>query len=338
MEAITVEMVCNAARELLANGSRRVTVTTCRRFIETSKSFFVDADYETALTSIDAVFSFNAARNLSKNNLAPFRSRLQFEINPPSTPLEKKAVVASAPLTQIDPTVTGALKTDFLTGSTIVFLKRYDRPPVTIQLKNWLSHRSWKSCGLYEFESASELAAEGVRAPKVISYGEQWGRFFEKRSFIITEKIPNAESLERKLPPCFNGPATAETLKLRRIFLAQLASFIKKFHQTNYRHRDLYFSHIYYSDDGSFHLIDLARAFKPILLRERFRIKDIAQLHYSAPARYFSRSNRLRFYLDYVGQSRLTKNDKIFIRKVIKKAELMAQHDIKHGRTAPFAE
>jgi len=284
-------------------------VKVCQEFVETSKSFFVDTGYEIALgklglTSVDTVFSFNAAKNLSKDNLARFRSRLQLEINSPSGTL---------------------------------FLKRYDKPPVLFQFKNWLTHQSRKSCGFCEFESASELAAEGIKTPKVISYGEQRGTLFEKRSFIITEKIPNAESLERKLPPCFNGPATAETLKLRRIFLAQLASFIKKFHQTNYRHRDLYFSHIYYSDAGSFHLIDLARAFKPILPGERFRIKDIAQLHYSAPARYFSRADRLRFYLGYAGQNKLAKNDKIFIRKVIKKAELMAQHDIKHGRTAPFA-
>jgi heptosyltransferase-2 len=342
MEAITVEMVCNAAGKLLANSKGRAAISACQRFIETSKLFFVDADYEAAmgklgLTSIDAVFSFNAAKDLSKENLAPFRRRLQFEINPPSTPLEKKAVVATAPLIQTDPTATGVLKTDFLTGSTIVFLKRYDRPPVVVQLKNWLSHLGRKSLGFCEFESARELAAEGIKTPNVISHGEQWERFFEKRSFIITEKILNAESLERKLPPCFNGPATAETLKLQRKFIAQLASFVKKFHQTDYRHRDLYFSHIYYDDDGNFHLIDLARAFKPILLGERFRIKDVAQLYYSAPARYFSRTDRLRFYLCYAGQSKLTRNDKIFIRKVINKAELMARHDIKHGRTAPFA-
>lgn len=351
MEAITVEMVCNAASELLENrcGQANRLRRTCSRFIETSKSFFVDADYEAAmskmgLTSIDAVFSFSAAKRLSKDNLAAFRSRFRFEIyppdvrrmNPPSTPLEKKAVVATAPLIQIDPTVTGVLKTDFLTGSTIVFLKRYDRPPVIAQLKNWLFHRCRKSFGFCEFESASELAAEGIRTPKVISYGEQWGGFFEKKSFIIIEKIPNAESLERKLPSYFNSSATAENLRGRRIFIAQLASFVREFHQTDYRHRDLYFSHIYYSEDGRFYLIDLARAFKPTLLRERFRIKDIGQLHYSAPARYFSRTDRLRFYLGYAGKNKLTRNDKIFISKVIKKAKLIARHDKKRGRAVPF--
>lgn len=284
-----------------------------QKFVEISKSFFIDPDYKTAfsklgLTSIDAVFSFSAAKNLAKDNLAGFRSRLQFEINSLTSP-----------------------------PSTTVFLKRYDRPPILTQLGNWLSARRRISCGFFDFEPANKLAATGINTPKIISYGEQWGTFFEKRSFIITEKIPDAESLERKLPDCFNAPNTVENLKLRRNFIAQLAGFVKKIHETNYRHRDLYLSHIFYTDSGNFYLIDLARAFKPIVWRRRFRIKDIAQLYYSAPGRYFSKTDRLRFYVGYTGQSKLTRKDKIFIRKVINKAKRMARHDIKHGRPVPFA-
>ena len=283
-----------------------------QKFIEISKLFFIDTDYKTAfsklgLTSIDAVFSFNTAKNLVKDNLAGFRSRLQFEINSPPSP-----------------------------PSTTVFLKRYNKPPILIQLGNWLSARRRISCGSFDFEPANKLTAAGINNPKIISYGEQWGILFEKKSFIITLKIPDAESLERKLPHCFNGPATVENLKLRRNFIAQLAAFTRKFHETDYRHRDLYLSHIFYSDSGNFYLIDLARAFKPIVWRRRFRIKDIAQLYYSAPASYFSRTDRLRFYFGYTGQSKLTNKDKIFIRKVINKAKRMARHDIKHGRAVPF--
>jgi heptosyltransferase-2 len=309
MEAITVEMVCNAAEKGLKNCKGGV-IKTCREFIETSESFFVDPNYKAALdklglTTVDNVFSFNAGKSLSKDNLARFRSRLQFETGSPAATL---------------------------------FLKRYDRPPIMLQLRNRLSYRSRRSCSFYELESAGELAAAGINTPKVVCYGEQRGRFFEKRSFIITEKLADAESLERKLPACFIGPVTLKNFKLRRKFIAQLASFIKKFHDTNYRHRDLYFSHIYYSGNGAFYLIDLARAFKPVLLRRRFQIKDIAQLYYSAPARYFLKTDRMRFYLAYVGRNKLTKDDKVFIRKVINKAESMARHDIKYGRIAPFAK
>jgi len=280
-----------------------------QKFVKISKSFFIDPDYKAAfsklgLTTIDAVFSFNAGKNLAKNNLARYRTRLQFEINSPAVTM---------------------------------FLKRYDRPPILVQLGNRLSARRRISCGLFDFEPANKLAAAGINNPKIISYGEQWGVFFEKRSFTITEKIPDAESLERKLPDCFDAPNTTENLKLRRNFIAQLAGFVKKIHETNYYHRDLYLSHIFYADSGNFYLIDLARVFKPIIWRRRFRIKDIAQVYYSAPGRYFSNTDRLRFYFGYTGQEgRLTRKDKAFIHKVVNKARRMGRHDMKHGRPVPF--
>jgi heptosyltransferase-2 len=308
MQAITVETVCNAAEELLEDNRKQSIVRTGQKFMEVSKSFFIAPDYkagldELGLTSIDAVFSFNAGRNLHKPNLARHKSRLQFEINSPPTTL---------------------------------FLKRYDCPPISVQLKNWLAAGQRRSCSSFDFEPADKLAAAGINTAKTISYGRQWDAVFERRSFVITEKIANAESLERKLPDYFNGPTTAENLKLRRTFITKLAAFVKKFHATGLRHRDLYFSHIFYDDGGEFYLIDLARVFKPALLSERFRLKDIAQLYYSAPAEYFSRTDRMRFYLALVGREKLIDKDKVFIHKVTGKAQRMARHDSKHGRVAAF--
>jgi heptosyltransferase-2 len=309
MQAITVETVCNAAEELFEGNCKRSVVRTGQNFMEVSESFFTDPDYKTGLdelglTCIDAVFSFNAGRNLRKPNLARHKSRLQFEISSPPTTL---------------------------------FLKRYDRPPILVQLKNWLTAGQRQSCSSFDFEPAGKLAGAGINTAKTISYGWQWGAFFEKRSFVITEKIANAESLERRLPDYFNGPATAENLKLRRKFITALADFVERFHATGLRHRDLYFSHIFYNDgSGKFYLIDLARVFEPRIFSERFRLKDIAQLHYSAAAEYFSGTDRLRFYLALVSRARLIDEDKVFIRKVISKANQMACHDRRHGRTAAF--
>jgi heptosyltransferase-2 len=309
MHAITAETVCQAAKKLLENNHHKPTAPAKRKFVQISKSLFIDADYETAfsqlgLTSIDAVFAFSKGNDLTKDNLSRYRSRLKFEINLPFT---------------------------------TVFLKRYDSPPATVQLRNWLSARSRKSCALCNLEPANDLAEMGINTSRTIAYGEQWGPLFEKRSFIATEKIPAAESLEKKLPYYFHAPPTADNLKLRRVFIVQLAHLVKKFHQTGYRHRDLYFSHIFYTDDGRFYLIDLARTFKPKLFANRFRIKDIAQIHYSAPAKYFSNTDRLRFYFAVTGCSRLKKEDKAFIRTVLRKARRMARHDARHNRTAPFA-
>jgi heptosyltransferase-2 len=312
MESITVETVCNAARQLLENNRKEANIYTRQEFIETSESFFIDPIYETAfntlgLNSFDAMFSFDKAENLNKKNLARFRSRLQFEVTLPET---------STPVT--------------------LFLKRYDRPPICNQLKNWLASRGRKSCSYIEFESAQQLTEAGINTPKTVAHGTQWGTIFEKQSFIITEKIPDAEALERKLPDHFNGPDIVKNLKQRREFIGRLAKFIRKFHETNFRHRDLYLSHIFYSGNGKFYLIDLARAFQPLVFSRRFQIKDIAQIYYSSPGKHFSRTDRMRFYINYTGRSKLTTTDKDFIRKVIRKVKQMAQHDKKHGREAPF--
>ncbi len=310
MQAITVEMVCDAAKKLLENNHKKPILKNQDGFIEVSKSFFCRKEYKTGLdelglTSIDAVFSFDTGEKLTKGNLPKYRSRLRFEINsPPAT----------------------------------LFMKRYDSPPVLVQLKNWFSANRQISCGLSDLEPTIKLSAAGINTPKIVSYGEKKGIIFEQRSFIITEKIHNAESLERRLPDCFNSPPTPDSLKLQRNFIAQLAAFVKKFHNTKYRHRDLYFSHIFYNDDGQFYLIDLARVFKPAIFSERFQIKDIAQLYYSAPGRHFSGTDRLRFYFGYTGHKKLTPKDKLFIRKVMNKIKWMVRHDRKHGRVAPFAE
>lgn len=313
MQAITVDTVCSAARELLAGQRTRPVIFARPMFEEAARSFVVDPAYKSSLAraglnSIDAAFDFDSGTNLTKSNLAEFRSRLQFEIDHPKS--ESKLTV---------------------------FMKRFEKPPILVQMKNWLCHRAFVSCAACEFAPAQELPPAGIKTPRTLAYGEQRSGILEKRSFIITEKIPDAEALERKLPDSFNTPPTPDNLKLRREFIARLAAFISKFHQTGYRHRDLYLSHIFCSSAGEFYLIDLARAFRPALLSRRFQIKDIAQLHYSAPGPHFSRSDRLRFYLAYTGRKRLTDGDKAFIRRVIAKAYRMATHDKKHGRDVPFA-
>jgi tRNA A-37 threonylcarbamoyl transferase component Bud32 len=279
-----------------------------RKFIETSQSFFVDSSYVKAfeklgLTSFDALFSFNTGKDPGGSSLPEYRSRIEFKTFDPERTL---------------------------------FLKRYNRPDVLTQIKNWFWHNCRKSTMSFDLDPVDELAPAGIKTPKTVSYGEQWGVFFEKRSFIITEELQNAESLEQKLPDCFRDRSKAGNLRQRRNFIERLGQFTKKFHATGYRHRDFYLAHIFYSDNGTFYLIDLQRAFKPQILAERFRIKDISQLYYSAPGSAFSRTDRLRFYKSYAGKKSLDRSDKAFIRKVVRKVKRIAMRETKYGRLVPF--
>jgi hypothetical protein len=274
--------------------------------IESAIGGIVDEDYREAfgklgINSIDGVFSFSKGRNLAKKNLASYRSRLRFETDSPKG---------------------------------ILFLKRYNRPPLWLQLKNWSAQKNRKSCGRIDFENSLELSKLGINTAKVIAFGEHLGLLFEKRSFCITEQIPDAEAIERKLPDSFQS-RNYENRLLQKEFIRKLAQFIKIFHKTGYRHRDLYFSHIFYDDKDHFYLIDLSRVFKPLLLTEYFLIKDIAELYYSAPEKYFSNTDRLRFYFAYAGCKLLSDIDKRFIKKVIRKARRIERHDKKH-KSEPF--
>jgi hypothetical protein len=270
--------------------------------------FFVDPAYKVAfdslgLTSIEAVFAFQSGKNLTKANLASYRSRIEFHLESPVT---------------------------------TVFLKRYDNPPIMTQLKNWFSAKKCIACAMAEVEAAQKLSMMGINTPKIIAWGHSSAGLFEKCSFAAIEEIPGGQSLERSLPVFFNNPPTPENLILRRQFIKQLALFVKKFHDTGYRHRDLYLCHIFRVQDGRFYLIDLARAFKPSIFGELYRLKDVTQLHYSAPAKYFSKADRLRFLKVYLGREKLTDSDKAFIRQISDKARRMARHDAKHGRVVSF--
>jgi heptose I phosphotransferase len=278
-------------------------------FIEISDGFFADPEYVgvlqmLGLTGIDAVFDFQGGTSLHKDNMARHRSRMQIDVDD---------------------------------GRTVFFLKRYDRPSVTTQLANWLSHGKRAATSVFDFLPTEELAKVGINTPKTIAYGQQWDGCLERRSFIITEKIANAQSLEKKLPDFFQEAPSAENVRLRRAFIDQLADFARTFHETGFRHRDFYLAHMFLTDDNELYLIDLQRTFKPLVFAGRYRVKDIAQLYYSAPGPNFSRADRLRFYRRYTGRKKLTRSDRLFIKRVKAKAWRMADHDIKHGREVPFA-
>ncbi len=282
-----------------------------QEFVEVTGGFFVDAEYVKAFeqfgfVSIESVFDFKAGDVLAKMNMAKHRSRVRFTLE--------------------------GLERAF-------YLKRYDEPSIVLQLRNWIGHGRRASMSAFDMAWTDELAKAGINVPKTIAYGAQWGKVFERRSFIITEEIATGVSLEQKLPGVFYEICRGEQLKERIAFIEKLADFARRFHETGLRHRDFYLAHIFLTEDQELYLIDLQRLFGPKLkpISERFRVKDIAQLYYSSPGQFISRADRLRFFLRYTARDKVSKADRRFIRRVKARAWRMADHDIKHGRDVPFA-
>ena len=271
-----------------------------------AEGFFVDSDYRSQLAplgldTLDGVFTFQQGENLLKANLASWRHRIRFQ----------------------------------LPDGRFAYLKRYVNPPKSVQFKAWLQHGRRRFLSEYDKGPASLLRQVDVLIPHVIACGGVRCGWLEEKSFIITLEIPNACSLEKKLPEYFyDNNRQSDTS--RKDFIIKTADFVRRFHQTGYRHRDLYLAHLFLSGGETLYLIDLHRTFQPRLLANRFQIKDIAQLHYSCPGDVISLADRLRFYRAYRQKNRLTAADKAWIRKVHAKAVRIGRHDRKHGREVPF--
>lgn len=275
---------------------------------EFAENFWAAPDWheslrQLGLTTFDAVFSFRAGQSLTKPNLSAFRSRDRIPVP----------------------------------GRKALYLKRYNHPPLRHQITGWLQWGRRVSCADLDRLPADPLAQIGIQTPKIVAYGTRRGRLFERQSFIITEEI-SGSSLEKRLPDCLTDLNPLHSPAPRRQFLNRLADWVAAFHSNGFCHRDLYLSHIFLTEDDRLVLIDLHRTFRPRLLRRRWCLKDLTQLYYSAPGQWISRTDRLRFYLRYVGRSKLTAADRRFIRKIKRKAWRIADRDIRRGRPVPFAQ
>lgn len=250
------------------------------------------------IDSVDAVFDYSGGENLHKENLTWHRQRVYI-----ATPQ----------------------------GSANLYLKKYIRTPILRQIKNWIAHRRIITSAQCDIQYYDLLSNSGIETPFPVAVGFVRRGMFEKQSFVIMEELRDMEALERKLPGCFyqSGP---DAIGKRREFIDQLAEFTSRFHGTGLRHRDYYLAHIFHNSGGRFALIDLHRCFRPMLLKERFRVKDLGQLYYPASADYFSKADRLRFYKVYKGVTKLGSADKRLIRAINKRAVKMALHDVKHSR------
>ena len=187
-----------------------------------------------------------------------------------------------------------------------------------------------------EFENLARLRAWGLDAPAPVAYGEERQAGWLHRSFLISEGIPDPLSLDlfiRDLSP--KRPAS-EQRQLRRELIGRLADYLRRMHEHRFVHHDFFWRNILLSGRSLAHffLIDShkGRCWKP-WMETRSRAKDLATLDAPAPS-FFRRSERLRFFLRYRGQRRLTRDDKQLLRLILRLAEPMRPTQLERVRRA----
>lgn len=206
-----------------------------------------------------------------------------------------------------------------------VFLKRYDGETSRNLFQRWREDGERMAIALREVRVANALAKIGLATFEPLAWGWQgnWGT--SQKSFLVMSPVPG-ESLERWLPQQNFAP-TVEGWRKKIRLVEQAAHFSKRLHESGWFHRDYYLCHIFIMEkEGDFQLalVDLARMFQPRWRKRRWQIKDLAQLNFSAPKNYFSRTVRLRFAKIYLGVGRLTPAHKTLLRTIAERSEKIA--------------
>jgi tRNA A-37 threonylcarbamoyl transferase component Bud32 len=166
--------------------------------------------------------------------------------------------------------------------SQVLYLKRYGPQRLGEALRRWWTHGRRMSPARVEFQNILAARLAGVPTMQAVACGEDRCPLGACRSYILVSAVPG-EALER----CFEGYLAAHDAAAAAEVTARLAGMVRRLHQGGHVHRDLYASHVFLDDSAGrddLYLIDLARMFRPRVIKRRWFVKDLAQLRYSMPA------------------------------------------------------
>jgi len=166
----------------------------------------------------------------------------------------------------------------------------------------------------------------GINVPVPILWGYAHN---PARAVMVTLEIPNHESLENILK---NNSLPVEFAK-RLDFLKEIVQIATSLHRNNYCHKDFYTGHILVQSEGLtdvsdpvFFLIDLQRVVKTKFLKQRWIVKDLAQLNFTSDYECVTQKDKLRFMRFYLGVNKFNKEHRKLLAKIIKKTERMRRH------------
>ncbi|OHB67051.1 MAG: lipopolysaccharide core heptose(I) kinase RfaP [Planctomycetes bacterium RBG_13_62_9] len=157
-----------------------------------------------------------------------------------------------------------------------------------------------------EWRALNLLHQIGVRTMTPVAFGRMGSNPARTRSFLITRELAGTTSLEDLCAAWGSQPPSS---RLRRTLTEQLAAIVRRMHGHGINHRDCYLCHFHLdtsfelgpsgSDDLRLYVIDLHRAQIRSRKPERWIVKDLAGLYFSAMDVGVTRTDRLRFIRAY---------------------------------------
>ena len=205
-------------------------------------------------------------------------------------------------------------------------------------IKNWLLLRKPVLGAVNEYEAIKALTKLGVKTMTLAAYGQRGSNPAELESFVITESLEPAISLEDLSLTWDEQPP--ET-RLKRALIKRVASISAQLHRNGINHRDLYLCHFLLKQDDlatlsdandvQLYLIDLHRVQIRAQVPRRWQLKDLAALYFSSLELGLSQRDLLRFIRAYSGcdlRTELAANQRFWL-EVERKALILKSKPLK---------
>jgi len=177
-----------------------------------------------------------------------------------------------------------------------------------------------------EFENILAFLRAGIPTMMPIAAGKRKCGLWGTRSFLMTEAIEGCMTLEQFAETVWGKTGFQDKKRL----ILNVARLTRKMHDCGFNHRDYYLCHLLIGvaerNRDELFVMDLHRVDIREKVPERWIIKDLAALYYSCLPYDISRTNKLRFFKDYLSCGKLSVRDKDFALKVIDKSRRMLKH------------
>jgi len=192
-----------------------------------------------------------------------------------------------------------------------------------------------------EWRAIERLHRLGVDTMSLVGYGRRGLSPAARQSFVITEEITDATSLEDLTQDWATHPPDPQ---LKRRLIDKVAEIARTLHDHGLNHRDLYICHFLLDEatmaartaaEMKLYLIDLHRVQMRRKTPRRWRVKDVAAIYFSAMDIGLTRRDLLRFVRQYGhgGLRASLKGERRFWRDVEARARRLYRSE--WGRAAP---
>lgn len=186
------------------------------------------------------------------------------------------------------------------------FIKIHRGTTLKEALKNLVSLRLPVLGADREWHAIHRLAEAGVDTMRGVGFGQRGLNPLRRHSFIITEDLNPAISLEDY---CAEWPRRRPLLREKRSIIRRVAEMVRKMHAAGVNHRDCYICHFLLhlpytpgSDELKISVIDLHRSQIRATVPTRWRNKDLIGLYFSSLDIGLTKSDIFYFMKIYFNQ------------------------------------